>query len=124
MPKLLVAVLAAVVLAACAAGRPPAAPSVVCQHAPQWYSTDAAGRPTTAIYVCFAENGTLYYRARALTPAEVNKMTEAAPPQASVAAPALLPAPPRALTPIEAKLIKIRARRDLRAQTRGAVPAR
>ena len=57
------ALIAAVVIASACRTVPPAATAapeptkqLACQAAPQWFIYDAAGKPKTALYVCFGDH--------------------------------------------------------------------
>lgn len=67
----------AAILAACA--HTPAAPVPPCQNEPQWIKTDAEGRPSLGVYVCFGARGELLYSTRLLTAAQVAAITPATP---------------------------------------------
>ncbi len=73
-----------VLLTGCAAAKPKIPAAVACQNAPQWFTNDAQGKPSNAVFVCFGEDGVLLYRSRPLTPAEISAMTT--PAAAPVAA--------------------------------------
>lgn len=75
-------------LTACAGARPrPAA----CQNTPQWTATDSKGAPASVIYVCFADDGTLLWKAQKLTPEESAKLVALAHKPESVQLPAAVP---------------------------------
>ncbi len=69
----LLPVLIVAFMAACA-GAAPKPKTLACQTAPQWYTSDANGRPAVAVFVCFRDDGSLTYTSRPLTAEEVAAM--------------------------------------------------
>lgn len=44
---------------------------VSCQNEPQWFVYDKAGKPSAAVFVCFADDGVLTYHVKPLSPEQI-----------------------------------------------------
>lgn len=79
--KSIILVVAAAMASVCAVAKAPPPPpkKFVCQTTPQWYTTDDKGNPSAAILVCFAEDHTLVWQSRPVTPEEAVRMVQPNP---------------------------------------------
>lgn len=89
-PAVLVVAIVALFLHGCASAPAKPAPAAECQHDAQFFATDAQGRPSKAIYVCFRSDGVMVWEARTPTLEQLDALTKPhglalAPPAPAVA---------------------------------------
>lgn len=94
---LLAAALAAVsmpILTAACAHAPAPKKAMACNPQPQWFTNDAQGHPTNAVFICFGDKGELLWSSRPLTAQEAAMRMESLPMvQVPVTVPVVEPAP-------------------------------